>query len=92
MLRADAEGLFPPERVLNLRFRDVTARPMEAIERIYGHFGLPLEPEARARMEKRISDEPRGGYGGLTFKLEDYGVDVPALRRRFEAYAARFGV
>jgi len=92
MLRADAEGLFPEDRVLHLRFRDVTARPMAAIEAIYDRFGLPLEAAARARMEKRITDEPRGGYGGLTFQLEDYGVDVPALRRRFEPYAARFGV
>jgi len=92
MLDADAKGLFAPEQVLHLRFRELTAKPLDAIEAIYSHFGLPLPPEVRQRMAQHVADRPRGGYGGLTFALADYGIDPTVLRPRFAAYQARFRV
>lgn len=92
MLRADAEHLFPEERVAHLRFRDLVAAPMATIASVYERFGLPLGAEARQRMEQRVAEQPRGGYGGLTYALEDYGIDPQRLRPHFAAYAAHFGV
>jgi Sulfotransferase family len=92
MLRADAEHLFPEERVAHLRFRDLVAAPMATIASLYERFGLPLGTDARQRMEQRVAELPRGGYGGLTHALEDYGIDPQRLRPHFAAYAAHFGV
>ncbi len=91
MLRADAEALFPAAQVAHLRFRDLTADPVETLARIYARFGLPLSEEARSRMTRRVAEEPRGGYGGVTFSLEAFGIDAEAARPLFRAYAARFG-
>ncbi|MBX9698884.1 MAG: sulfotransferase, partial [Acetobacteraceae bacterium] len=92
MLHAETTRVFPPEQVLHLRFRDLTAAPMAAIEALYDRFGLPLEQGARTRMQRRITEEPRGGYGGVTHRLEEYGIDPAAARAMFGDYAARFGV
>lgn len=92
ILRADAERLFPEDRVAHLRFRDFTVAPMAAIASVYERFGLPLLPEVRQRMERRIAELPHGGYGGVKHALADYGIDADAMRPRFAAYTARFGV
>ena len=92
VLRADAERLFPPERVAHIRFRDLVAAPMATVTSLYERFGLPLGTEARRRMHRLVAELPRGGYGGLIHALEDYAIDAQALRSRFAAYADRFGV
>jgi hypothetical protein len=92
MVQAETERLFPAEQVLHLRFADLTAAPMATIELLYRRFGLPLGTEARARMERRVAELPRGGYGGVTHALADYGVDAAATRPRFAAYAEQFGL
>ena len=92
MLEAEAKGLFPSAQVLHLRFRELTAQPLEAIEAIYAHFALPLPAAVRQRMERHVADRPRGGYGGLTFDLADYQIDPAVLRPRVADYQARFGV
>ena len=43
-------------------------------------------------MAQQGAELPRGGYGGVTHALADYGIDADAMRPRFAAYAARFGV
>ena len=90
MLRADAERLFPEERVAHLRFRDLVAAPMAAIASLYERFGLPLGAEARQRMEQRVAELPRGGYGGLTHALEDYGMEPQHLRAQFRGLRRPF--
>lgn len=90
MLQAEAERTFPEDQVLHLRFEEVTHAPMATIDAIYGRFGLPLGDAARQRMQARIAELPRGGYGGVTHDLADYGIDPAAARARFAAYAARF--
>ncbi|MBY0333207.1 MAG: sulfotransferase, partial [Acetobacteraceae bacterium] len=92
MLRAEERRLFPPDRILHLRFRDFIAAPVAGVARVYAHFNLPLGAEVRQRMERRVAALPRGGYGGLTHALARYGIDAEAARQDFTAYAARFGV
>ena len=92
MLRADAEALFPAAQVAHLRFRDLTAAPLDTLAGVYERFGLTLSATARAGMARRVAEQPRGGYGGLTFRLEAYGIDPEAARPLFRAYASRFGL
>jgi hypothetical protein len=92
MVDAAESRLFPPARLLHLHFRDIARAPLETVEGLYAHFGLPLSAAARAGMVQRIAALPRGGYGGLTHALADYGLDAAAEAPRFAAYAERFGV
>lgn len=92
MLRADAEALFPAAQVAHLRFQDLTADPVGTLAGVYARFGLPLSEAARTRMARRVAEEPRGGYGGVTFRLDAFGIDAAAARPLFRDYAARFAV
>lgn len=91
MVEADRRGLFPPERVAHLQFRDLTRAPMETVAGLYDRFGLAMTAEAERRIAAAIEGMPRGGYGGLTHDLADYGIDPAAERARFAGYTARFG-
>ncbi len=92
MVEADRRGLFPPGRVAHIQFRDLIRAPMATVEGLYDRFGLAMTPEARGRIEAAIAAMPRGGYGGLTHALAEYGVDPAAERAGFAEYAAHFGV
>jgi hypothetical protein len=92
MIEADAERRFPEHRVAHIRFRDFTAAPLATIEALYERFGIPMSDAARERMRRRIAELPRGGYGGVTHDLADYGIDTASERPRFAPYAERFGV
>jgi hypothetical protein len=92
MMRADAQRLFPEERVVHVRFRDLIAAPLATVTALYERFGLLLGAESRSRMERRVAELPSGGYGGLTHTLESYGVDTDSMRRGFDAYADHFDI
>lgn len=92
MLRADTGRLFPDDQVAHLRFRALTAAPVATLAAVYERFGLPLGAEARARMERRVAEEPRGGYGGVTHRLQDYGIDPEQARPLFREYIDHFGL
>jgi len=92
MIRAHARSLFPEERIAHILFRDLVGAPVETIATLYERFGLPLSAGTRRRMERRVAELPRGGYGAVTHVLEDYGIDTRAVHEHFAAYAACFGV
>ncbi|HYZ32858.1 MAG TPA: sulfotransferase [Crenalkalicoccus sp.] len=92
MIRAHAQRLFPPERVVHLHFRDLVRAPMASVAALYEQFGLPLGAAARQRMERCVAELPQGGYGRLTHSLEEFGIDRREARERFAAYADYFGV
>ncbi len=92
MLREARAPGFPPGQVLHLRYRDVVQRPIEAVERLYAHFGLDLAAPARAAMQRLVAAQPRGGYGENHYSFAAHGIDPDELRTRFADYVGLFGV
>jgi hypothetical protein len=88
--RARERGL--GDRFVDVQFGDLTRDALGVVERIYGHFGLSLGSEARARMERFIADNPREKHGVHRYRLEDFGLDAGHERRRFAAYSEQFRV
>jgi hypothetical protein len=84
--------LFPPERTLHLRYRDLVQRPVETVQRLYRHFGLPLDPAALAAMQLGVAAMPRGGYGDNHYTFAAHGIDPDDVRARFADYVSLFGV
>ncbi len=80
------------DRFVDVQFGDLTRDALGVVERIYGHFGLSLGSEARARMERFIADNPREKHGVHRYRLEDFGLDAGHERRRFSAYSEQFRV
>ena len=88
--RAREHGL--AQRFVDVQFGELTRDPLAVVERIYAHFGLVLGPDARARMERFLGENPREKHGVHRYRLADFGLDEGAERRRFSAYRERFAV
>jgi hypothetical protein len=84
-----AKAVSRPNTILNLHYRDVVARPMETVARLYRHCGLVLSREAEARMlqwlARRSRRRVRRGY-----ELKDYGLDARELQTKFAPYKEVF--
>ena len=63
------------------------------VERIYELADLPMTPEAPARPDALMADNPRGKYGRVLYDLRaDFGIEPAELRKRFDFYLERFPV
>jgi hypothetical protein len=63
------------------------------IDKVYKTANLPMTQEADRRINDYLNANPRGKHGRVIYDLKgDFGVDVPALRRRFQFYCDRFPV
>lgn len=79
-------------RVIHLNYADVVASPLDAVQRIYSCFGVPIVDGALARMAQYVARMPRGGYGLNLYRLADYGINENEVRERFRPYLAHFGI
>jgi hypothetical protein len=92
LCQADREGLWPKDQVFHVHFRGLTADPVGAVRRLYGHFGLQVRPRFEARLNEFVARHPNGGYGRNCYRLEDYGLSAAAQREAFRDYLCRFDV
>jgi Sulfotransferase family len=91
MIAAADDGRFTPP-IFHVRYSDLVADPVATIAAVYRHFGGTLDPEAAARIQRRVAANPNGGYGRRRARLEDYGLDPGREHHRFARYMARFGI
>jgi hypothetical protein len=96
-LQASARMLAAADRLeegqaLHLRYDEVTAAPMRALERLYSHFQAPFGAEARRRIQAFLDGHPRGGYEVNHYDPAEFGLDAGRARGEFAAYMGAFGV
>jgi hypothetical protein len=83
----------PAERTMDVLFHEYMADEKGTIERAWQLAGLPVNDEASRRIDAYLASNRRGRHGQVVYDLHgDFGVDVPALRRRFQFYYDRFPV
>ena len=92
MVREARNPTFPAAQVMHLRYRDIVQRPIEAVQRLYAHFGMTLTPSAQNAMQTLLAARPRGGYGENHYTFAAHGIDPEELRVRFADYVGLFGV
>jgi hypothetical protein len=92
LVQADRDGLWPSAQVFHVRYKTLTTRPQETVERLYAHFGMELTPRYRTRLDDLVTRKPDGGYGRNAYRFEDFGLDPREERERHRAYMDRFGV
>ncbi len=78
------------DRFVDISYRDVVQRPVEAARRAYAGLGLTLSPEGESAMRAHTETAVQHRYGRHQYQLEDLGLDRAALDERFETYRARF--
>jgi len=83
----------PEDRTMDVLFHEYMADEKGTIERAWRLAGLPVTDEAARRIDAYLASNRRGRHGQVVYDLHgDFGVDVPALRRRFQFYYDRFPV
>jgi hypothetical protein len=91
MIAAADEARF--ERpIFHVHYPDLVADPAGTVAALYRHFGRVLDPDAAARIKRRVAANPNGGYGRRRAQLEDYGLDPAHEHQRYARYMARFGI
>jgi hypothetical protein len=87
-----ASKTLPAERVVHIRYRELTGDPAGTVARLYAQFDLPFDDAFERRIRDYVDEKPNGGYGGLRHRLEDYGVDPAREQDRFADYVEAFDV
>ncbi len=87
---ADREPFAEP--IHHVHYRDLVGDPLGTVERLYGHFGLTLEAQTAARIERLVVADPNGGYGANHYRFDSFDIDPVAARERFAPYMARFAI
>jgi len=77
-------------RFFDVYFAPFQKDPFPTLERLYAFLGETLTAETRARMRAWRESTPRDRHGEHRYDPADFGIDLAALRRRFEFYSERF--
>jgi hypothetical protein len=80
------------ERFADIHFSDLNADPVGTVERAYDQLGLVLDEDGRRHMARWAAQNPRGAHGTHEYSPEEFGLDLPATRRRYSFYIDRFGI
>lgn len=78
--------------VYHLLYADFAAAPVDAIAKIYRHFGIALSADARSAMTRWLDDNSGDRHGKFTYSLDDFGISPDALEARFSGYRTRFAI
>jgi hypothetical protein len=81
-----------PARFVDVTHDDFVASSLGVVERIYGHFGMPLGEAAGTALQAHVAANPKGKHGRHSYSLEAYGLDPDQVRARFTDYSERFGI
>jgi hypothetical protein len=85
--------LLPPARSIDILFHDYMADQKSVVAHVLAMADLPIGPETEADIERFLHANPRGKHGQVVYDLiGDFGVDIGALRERFQFYYDRFPV
>ncbi len=77
---------------VDIQFEEVIADPVASLRRAYGELGMAWSGEVELRMRTFLADNPRHKHGGHRYELSDFGLELGAIRERFEAYCERYAI
>jgi hypothetical protein len=80
----------PADRIVDVRYEDLTTDPVGAVKRVYRHFGLDFDAGFEARLRKGVANRPQEKFGRHDYCAEDFGMTDAQIAERFKAYRSRF--
>jgi len=89
-LAARDDECAPPERLFDVRYRDLVKDPMGAVRTIYDRFGMSLTSSTETRMQQYLTETPKDKHGAHEYSLAQFGLDPEEERARYRAYRERF--
>ena len=85
-------GLAGDDLALHLNYRQIVARPIDAVRAVYQHCDLVLTEEAERRMRSWLRTGTNVHRPWRSYKLAEFGLDAHLLRERFAPYTDTFGI
>jgi hypothetical protein len=80
------------EPICHVHYMDLVSDPLSTLDGVYRHFGLALDLETSAAIERYVAEKPNGGYGPRRYRFEDHGLDPEVEREKFRHYMLKFGI
>jgi hypothetical protein len=77
--------------IFHVRHTDLVGDPRGTVTALYEHFGMTLSEEGAARIGRAVDAAARADHGHR-YRMEDFGLEPEAERRRFADYIAYFGI
>lgn len=87
--RTDQARRSRAKQFFDVDHRDFVADPLGTVKEIYDCFGLELTAVAQERMQVWIAARPTSRHGEHRYRLEDFGITVPAVCDAFADYRSR---
>lgn len=92
LIAASEAGDTARDAIFHVQYTDLAGDPWGTVVALYQHFGVSLSAEAKARIRRLIAaTSPRGERAGA-YRMEDFGLEPKAERRRFGDYIAHFRI
>jgi len=76
--------------IFHVHYTELVADPWKTVTRLYDHFGMHMSDAGERCIRAAIAAEH--GEHSHSYRLQDYGLDPEAERRRFADYVAWFGI
>jgi hypothetical protein len=79
-----------PNVYTDVAYLDLVRSPMEVVRRIYARLSEQLSPEAEAKMERFLAENPQGKRGRHRYSLTDFGLRRETIVEQFRFYTERY--
>ncbi len=79
-----------PDRILDIRYDELTENPIGVLKRVHLHFDLPYTDRYIDGATKWLAKHPQGRYGRHSYGLEEFGIQREEVKERFERYTRTF--
>lgn len=82
----------PPERICDVRYKDLVKNPLETVRRIYEHLGYTYSDEMEERMQSWLNKNPKNKHGKHRYRPEQFGLTKEAIRTAMKPYCDQYGL
>jgi hypothetical protein len=79
-----------PNAYTDVAYLDLVRNPLAVVRWIYARLGEQLSPEAEAKMERFLAENPQGKRGRHRYSLADFGLQREAIDEQFRFYTERY--
>jgi hypothetical protein len=85
----EARRRLPPERFIDIEYRDLMSDPLGSVRKVYLAAGGTLAPDAEKQLAAWLEQQSaiRGGGESHLYSLADYGIDPDEVEEAFAEYS-----